>query len=935
MTPKQVTLGKFFGNPNGVKAEPQQSKLMFSLNAEDKAKKKQDYGSAAAGAGTNMNEDGNDMNGHVNLEGTKEEAVTRGTDGESILKTEADSAIISKKRTASSTSSEKESKSDDEAPPAKRQRNKIEAKKRVKKGVAIKTIKSNKTMNEIGTRGDDLDSSRSGKRGIPRPDDLQATKPAEEEVDLSVHERRRARVLESSPPMKSKASIGSPKAELETEDAETNSEMDSGAEVEAEVDGCEQDEMPVVSAKDLQQIQSKLKSTKNLYPDWKAGDPVPYAALCTTFSKIEMTSKRLEILALCSAFLCQVLRLTPEDLLPTVLLMVGKLAADYSGIELGIGESLIMKAIGEATGRSLKIIKEDQQKIGDLGLVAAKSRQNQPTMFKPKPLTVRGVHEGLIKIATVEGHGSQGRKVDEIKKLLSAADVFLAKGQTVDINKDKGGASESKFIIRALEGKMRLGLADKNLQVALANAMVMHAVSNDGNRLPTEAELKKGEELFKSVYNELPAYEVIVPALLQGGIWKLRETCKLQPGVPLKPMLAKPTKSIGEVLDRFEGKDFTCEYKYDGERAQIHFVAHDAPQEYAATSVPKEGTSERGISNIFSRNSEDLSKKYPDILAKLPTWLNEGTKSFVLDCETCAWDVEKKHVLPFQQLMTRKRKDVKAEDIKVKVCVFAFDLLYLNGEALVNQPLRRRRELMRKSFKEVEDEFRFAKFENTREIDEIQTLLDQAIAASCEGLMVKMLDGPESHYEPSRRSQNWLKVKKDYLSGAGDSLDLVVLGAYYGKGKRTSVYGAFQLACYNPNTEMYETVCNIGTGFSEAILAEFYETLSPIAIERPKPYYDHSTGKNDQPDVWFEPRYVWEVKTADLTLSPRYRAAASEFGLDGTHKGVSLRFPRFIRVRDDKKPEDATTSRQVAEMYHKQENIGKEKKTGVDDDFEY
>jgi DNA ligase-1 len=146
-------------------------------------------------------------------------------------------------------------------------------------------------------------------------------------------------------------------------------------------------------------------------------------------------------------------------------------------------------------------------------------------------------------------------------------------------------------------------------------------------------------------------------------------------------MLAKPTKSITEVLDRFEGKHFTCEYKYDGERAQIHFVAHDAAQEYAtATAISSAGKSSKGIANIFSRNSEDLSKKYPDILGKLPTWVKDGTKSFVLDCETVAWDMVEKNVLPFQQLMTRKRKDVKTEDIKVKVCVFAFDMLFLNGE---------------------------------------------------------------------------------------------------------------------------------------------------------------------------------------------------------------------------------------------------------------
>ena len=377
--------------------------------------------------------------------------------------------------------------------------------------------------------------------------------------------------------------------------------------------------------------------------------------------------------------------------------MINKLAADYAGVELGIGESLIMKAIGETTGRSLQVIKADQNEIGDLGLVAAKSRSNQPTMFKPKALTVKGVRDGLMAIATVTGDGSQGRKIAGIKKLLSAADAALAgKGSKgVDITKDKGGASEAKFIVRFLEGKLRLGLAEKTVLVALAHAMVMHETEKQGNQIPSSEQLAKGEEILKTVYrygfmilrepisltiySELPSYEVIVPAMLEHGIFKLRDNCKLQPGVPLKPMLAKPTKSITEVLDRFEGKNFTCEYKYDGERAQIHYVAEDSLQQYASNASGS-GKSRKGLSAIFSRNSEDLSKKYPDILDKLHMWIKPETKSFVLDCETVAWDLEQKKVLPFQQLMTRKRKDVKTEDIKVKVCVFAFDMLFYNNE---------------------------------------------------------------------------------------------------------------------------------------------------------------------------------------------------------------------------------------------------------------
>ncbi|KAG4282762.1 DNA ligase 1 [Fusarium proliferatum] len=712
------------------------------------------------------------------------------------------------------------------------------------------------------------------------------------------------------------------------EEASTASASDAELDEEADVE-----DKPEVAAKAREKVQTKFKSkTKDPYPDWKPGTPVPYAALCTTFSLVEMTTKRLIIMEHCSLFLRQVMRLTPEDLLPTVLLMINKLAPDYAGIELGIGESLIMKAIGETTGRSLQVIKADQKEIGDLGLVAVKSRSTQRTMFKPKALTIRGVHQGLMNIATVTGNGAQGRKVDGIKKLLAAADANST--GKVDITKDKGGPSEAKFIIRFLEGKLRLGLAERTVLVSLAQAIVAHEADAKG-KVPSTSDLEKGESILKTVYSELPSYDVIVPAMLEHGIMKLRENCKLRPGVPLKPMLAKPTKAITEVLDRFEGQTFTCEYKYDGERAQIHYVAKDAPQELSEASQGAAKEAAGGVASIFSRNSEDLSRKYPDILAKLHTWVKPDTKSFVLDCETVAWDVDEKKVLPFQQLMTRKKKDVKVEDVKVKVCVFAFDLLYLNGEAVVEKALRERRELLETAFNPVEGEFSFATHMNGQELDEIQVFLDESVKASCEGLMVKMLDGTESGYEPSKRSRNWLKIKKDYLSGVGDSLDLVVLGAYYGKGKRTSVYGAFLLACYNPNSETYETVCNIGTGFSEQVLEDLHTQLSEITIDRPKPFYSHSSGGQHQPDVWFEPRYVWEVKTADLTLSPRYKAGAKE-GVDPSgNKGISLRFPRFIRVRDDKKADAATTSRQVAEMYRKQESVTKNKGPSVDDDFEY
>ncbi|KAH8202889.1 hypothetical protein TruAng_002942 [Truncatella angustata] len=886
MAPKQATLGKFFGNPNSSKPAKQQSKLSFNTKSANKP-----------------------------AEDVQDQDVPPSSN-------------------AKSPEPKAKVKSD---PDAKDNAETVESKKRDRSGLSPKD-KAKQSPTQIKSEEPEEDEEEAPVSKRPRRNRKTIEEDEEDEVMAEAApvkppkspKAKKAAPKKAAPAPPKKKPVPEPKEEDEPAVKEEASASETASEAE-DID--DEEEKPEVAAKTREKLQTKLKSkAKDPFPDWKEGSPVPYAALCTTFSLIELTTKRLEITEHCALFLRQVLRLTPDDFLPVVNLMVNKLAPDYAGIELGIGESLIMKAIGESTGRSLQVIKADQKDIGDLGLVAVKSRSTQPTMFKPKPLTVRGVHKGLMDIATVSGNGAQGRKVDGIKKLLSSADAHSA--GKVDIHKDKGGPSEAKFIVRFLEGKLRLGLAERTVLVSVAQAMIIHEFGKK-DKVPGTSDMEKAEQALKTVYSELPSWDVIVPTMLEHGIMKLRENCKLRPGVPLKPMLAKPTKAITEVLDRFENQTFTCEYKYDGERAQIHYVAKDHKDEYTDGVPGATKEAAKGIASIFSRNSEDLSKKYPDILAKLHTWVKDGTKSFVLDCETVAWDVTEKKVLPFQQLMTRKKKDVKIEDVKIKVCVFAFDLLFLNGEAVVEKSLRERRELLHESFQPVEGEFAFATSMDGQELEEIQHFLDDSVKASCEGLMVKMLDGTESGYEPSKRSRNWLKIKKDYLSGVGDSLDLVVLGAYYGKGKRTSVYGAFLLACYNPGTESYETVCNIGTGFSEQVLEDLHKSLSEIVIDRAKPFYSHSAGNQHQPDVWFEPRYVWEVKTADLTLSPRYKAGCKE-GVDPSgEKGISLRFPRFIKIRDDKKPDEATSSRQVAEMYRKQEAVTKNKGPSVDDDFEY
>ncbi|OMJ18656.1 DNA ligase 1 [Smittium culicis] len=513
----------------------------------------------------------------------------------------------------------------------------------------------------------------------------------------------------------------------------------------------------------------------------------------------KQSSLKLEITDIMTEFFKKVIPLGPEFLTKCIYLCVNQVAPDYEGIELGVGETVLMKAIASATGKNLNRVKSESEKLGDLGEVAMAFRLNQKTLFPLPSLTIDKVFDTFYEISTTSGSSSQQKKVDKISSLIVS-----------------GKNSESKYIVRSLEGKLRIGLAEKTVLSSLGRAFVYYQADIKGLKASSD-QLEQAVDIIKTVYTQLPNYKVMITSLMEHGIKNLASVCKLVPGIPVKPMLAHPTKSITEVLDRFENMEFTCEYKYDGERIQIH-------------------KSEDSDAISFSRNSENTTDKYRDIISKYSQFCSANTKSFIIDAEVVAWDITKNCILPFQVLSTRKRKDVKESEISVQVCLFAFDILFLNGE-----------------------------------------------------------------------------VKKDYLDGVGDSLDLVVIGAYIGKGKRTGVYGGFLLACFDPDREEYQSICKIGTGFSEEDLENFKKNLEPLTIDQPKSYYSY--GDSTKPDVWFEPTQVWEVKAADLSISPVYKAAE---GLVSEDKGISLRFPRFLRIRDDKSPEDCTSSSQIADMFESQ-----------------
>eukprot|EP00760_Papus_ankaliazontas_P012426 PhM_4_TR15288/c0_g1_i1/m.14738/K10747/LIG1; DNA ligase 1 len=617
---------------------------------------------------------------------------------------------------------------------------------------------------------------------------------------------------------------------------------------------------------------------------WPEGGDVPYSFLCDALADVSNTSGRLETTIRLANCFWSVLHRSPKDLLACVYLSLNKLAPDQEGVELGVGDATLTKSIAEACSKTAAYVKEQYSKLGDLAEVAQNSKAGQKLLMVPKPLTVARVFTQFKAIALASGKDSQKQRGDKMTSLLREA---------------KG--AEVNFLVRALQGKMRIGLAEQSVLMALGYALVFHHTPGFA-LLPAEqlqVKLAETADAIRRVYHEVPSLNMLVPRLLTDGLEALREgVVSITPGVAVKPMLAHPTNGVTAVFDRFEQRAFTCEYKYDGERAQIHFKRE------------RDGMKSTFV-RIFSRNSENNTTKYPDIISTLPEVLTEEVESCILDAEVVAYDKETDTLKSFQELQHRGRKNVDASKISVNVCVFAFDVMFLNGEPLLRRSLRQRREILfnDKYFKPVPQRFQLVQHMNSTVVEDIEEFVQQSCRDGCEGLMVKTLD-EDAEYVPSRRTHSWLKIKKDYMDGVVDTLDLVPIGAFFGKGKRTGVFGGFLLACYDKDTESYQCICKIGTGFSDPELEAITEKLRGNVVSTPPPYYRYH--EKVAPDVWLTESVVWEVKAADLSVSPIHCAAMGRVA-DG--KGIALRFPRFMREREDKGPVDATDSEQVALMY--------------------
>jgi len=470
----------------------------------------------------------------------------------------------------------------------------------------------------------------------------------------------------------------------------------------------------------------------------------------------------------------------------------------------------------------------------------------------------------------------------------------------------------------------RIGICTPTVLEAIAHAFVLTPPVSDRAALlgdirkstqppslnELDGRLQSMQDAVRQAYCEVPNFDLVSKALFDGHDGNtLASACHLTLGIPVKPMLAKPSKGIPEVVERLGNKRFTGEWKYDGERAQIHIM-------------------DRETIRVYSRNSENMTEKYPDVIRVVKDALVDHVENGIIDSEVVAYDVTNNRILPFQILSTRGRKNIVEEDIKVQVCIMPFDCMFYNGESYVSKDLETRRARLKTMLNEKEGKVMYAVGRDFNELkeEEIQAFLDESIAGSCEGLMLKTLND-NAAYMPSKRSLNWLKLKKDYIDGMGDSLDVVPIGAFYGKGKRHGSYGAFLLAVYDPENEEFQTVCKAGTGFSDEDLKTHYEFFKSRTLVKPDSNYN--VDEKMTPDVWLEACQVWEIKAADLSISPVHTAA---MGIKADGKGIGLRFPRFLRIRDDKQPEDATAAEQIVDMFEAQAVISKGA-GGDEDDF--
>jgi DNA ligase-1 len=556
-----------------------------------------------------------------------------------------------------------------------------------------------------------------------------------------------------------------------------------------------------------------------------------YSVLSDVYEKLESTSAKLKK----TDILAELFSKTPPELLPkVVLLSIGRVFPSYSQAELGVATQLMLRAISKATGFSTRKLEEMFKETGDLGLTIEKCiKDKKQTILFKKPLTVEKVFDNLQKIAFATGAGSQERKLNLIAELLVSAKP-----------------EEARYIVRTVLGELRIGVAEGIVRDAIAKAFNVDA------------------KLVETAWNRLPDYGEIAKVARERGNAGLKKV-KLEVGKPIQVLLAEKAPNLEEAMEKFE--NVGIEWKYDGARCQIHKKDDHIW--------------------LYTRRLEDVTNQFPDLVKLAKKGLK--VKECIVEGEILGINPKTGKPLPFQKLSQRIQRKYDIDEMikKIPIQINLFDVVYVDGKMLFDEPLRKRREILERIVDVIPGKFQLAEQLITKDLKKAEKFYRDALEAGQEGVMVKNLD---SKYQPGRRVGYWLKVKP-----LMETLDLVIIGAEWGTGKRARWLSSYILACRDPDTGKFLSCGMMGTGLTEEQFQKMTDTLKPLIIEE--------KGRS----VKIKPKVVVEVGYEEIQKSPNYES------------GYALRFPRLIRDRTmDKGPEEADTIERVEELFKSQGKVG-------------
>jgi len=578
-----------------------------------------------------------------------------------------------------------------------------------------------------------------------------------------------------------------------------------------------------------------------------------FQSVVDCFERLETESKRLKITEILAELLKKA---TSTEAAIISYLALGQLHPTYIGTQFNFAEKSILKALATLLQTSQEHIKKQMDALGDLGSVV----QTGTWQGSSDILSVKDVHKSLDVLAELSGVGSQDQKEEHIVKLLRTMTPLSA-----------------KYIIRIVQGTLRLGFSDMTLLDAFSWM---------------ETGDKSIRAILEDAYNISADIGLMVKTLKESGV-KALENMTITPGIPIRPAAAERLADAQAIIEKIG--PCVAQPKLDGFRLQVHINK----------------TQKKPSLHFFSRNLQDMSVMFPDLVHAV---LDLDVDTLVAEGEAIAFDMQTGSFLPFQETVKRKRKhDIEKMAHTYPLKLYFFDLLYFNGVSYLDKPHHERREklealLAKKTIQQHETLFLIQQ-KPMKNAQGLEAYFNATITQGLEGLVVKRPDAP---YRPGKRNFNWIKLKRQESGSLDDTIDCVILGYYFGQGKRAAFgIGAFLVGVYDEKTDCFYTVAKVGTGLTDIEWKDLKKTCDALVREH-KPS-NVVCSKELYPDVWCYPETVVLVRADEITLSPLHNAGKTEEKL-----GLALRFPRIMGYRPDKKAIEATTVKEITSMFHLQ-----------------